>query len=77
MISYDDWNSYVSRTCKDMSETECIGAFNYLDIDKEQRIGRDMFVVELKRVMRVVSKEKSVDIDGFIDNKSSSSSHGS
>ncbi|EAS01497.1 calpain family cysteine protease (macronuclear) [Tetrahymena thermophila SB210] len=70
IINYDDLNSYVAKYCKNMNDTECIGAFNYLDIDKEQRIGRDMFVVEVKKYMRVVAKEKSVNIDDFIDSKS-------
>lgn len=69
-IGYDDLNSYIAKFCRDMNDTECIGTFNYLDIDKEQRISRDMFVVELKKVMRVIAKEKNIDVNDFIDSRS-------
>lgn len=53
-----------------MNDTECIGSFNYLDIDKEQRISRDTFVVEVKKIMRIIAKEKGSDINDFIDSRS-------
>ena len=33
-VNYDDMNSYFHKYCKDMSPTEYIGAFNYLDVDQ-------------------------------------------
>ncbi|KAL4472263.1 hypothetical protein ABPG72_011624 [Tetrahymena utriculariae] len=70
-IQYEQFYGFTTKFMKNINDTEIIGIYTYLDIEKSQQISKDYFIVQTKKVMRIVSNDKNINISNFIDLKPS------